>query len=249
MIRPTMLITGASSGIGAALAELAAQNGWDIGVNYRADKAGAETVAKKIHSAGGRVTLLQADIADAEQVKRMFRECTDTLGSIASLINNAGVTAPGQRVEEMSVNRLQDIFQVNTLGSIYCAQEAVRHMAKRYGGTGGTIVNVSSVAARLGSAGEYVDYAAAKAAIDTFTIGLAQENADEGIRVNAVRPGITDTPIHARGGAPGRAERLKDRIPMKRPGTPKEIAEAILWFASEQSSYATGSILDIAGGR
>ncbi len=249
MTRPTMLITGASSGIGAALAVLAAEAGWNIGINYRSDKQGAENVAEKVRNAGGEAVLLQADVADPHQVERLFSDCIAALGPITALINNAGITAPGMRVEEMSVERLQTIFQINTLGSIYCAQSAVRHMAKRYGGAGGAIVNVSSVAAKLGSPGEYADYAASKAAIDALTLGLALENAEEGIRVNAVRPGITDTPIHARGGAPGRAERLKDRIPMKRAGQPEEIAEAILWLASPKASYATGTFIDVTGGR
>lgn len=249
MNRPTMLITGASSGIGAALAVLAAKDGWNIGINYRSDQAGAEEVAKQVRAAGAEAVTLQADIADAAQVERLFSDCIAALGPIAAFINNAGITAPGMRLEEMSPERLHDIFQINTLGSIYCAQSAVRHMAKRYGGAGGSIVNVSSIAAKLGSAGEYVDYAASKAAIDTLTLGLAMENAEEGIRVNAVRPGITDTPIHARGGAPGRAELLKDRIPMKRAGRPEEIAEAILWLASSKASYATGTFIDVTGGR
>lgn len=249
MRRKTMLITGASSGIGAALAELAASEGWDIGLNYRADEAAARAVAAKAEAAGAKVALLPGDVSNAQDVERMFTRFDAELGELDALINNAGIVGEASRVEDLPKERLERMFAVNVLGSIYCAQEAVRRMAFRHGGTGGSIVNVSSVAARLGSAGEYVDYAASKGAIDTFSKGLADENARDGIRVNVLRPGITATPLHAKGGAPGREERLKDRIPMGRPGEAREIAEAILWLASDRASYVTGAFLDASGGR
>jgi NAD(P)-dependent dehydrogenase (short-subunit alcohol dehydrogenase family) len=244
-----LLITGAGRGIGAATARLAASRGWDVVVNCARDLAAAESVAADVRAAGRRAMVVAADVADESAVQAMFAEIDREFGALHGLVNNAGVVDVAQRVDEMSLARLQRMFAINVFGSMLCAREAVRRMSTRFGGSGGAIVNVSSVAARLGSPGQYVDYAAAKAAVDTFTHGLALEVAAEGVRVNAVRPGIVETGIHASGGQPDRAWRLAPLVPMQRPGQPEEIATAIVWLLSGEASYATGAILDIGGGR
>lgn len=244
-----LLITGAGRGIGAATARLAASRGWDVVVNCARDLAAAESVAADVRAAGRRAMVVAADVADESAVQAMFAEIDREFGALHGLVNNAGVVDVAQRVDEMSLARLQRMFAINVFGSMLCAREAVRRMSTRFGGSGGAIVNVSSVAARLGSPGQYVDYAAAKAAVDTFTHGLALEVAAEGVRVNAVRPGIVETDIHASGGQPDRAWRLAPLVPMQRPGRPDEIAAAIVWLLSGEASYATGAILDISGGR
>lgn len=239
-----MLITGAGRGIGAATARLAAERGYKVCVNYLRDKAAAEKLAKEIGAMA-----VAADVSVEADVMRLFKTVDDKLGRISALVNNAGIVDVKTRVEDMSVARLQRMFAVNVIGSFLCAREAVRRMSKRHGGAGGTIVNLSSAAARLGSPGDYVDYASAKGAIDTFTVGLAKEVAGEGIRVNAVRPGVIRTEIHANSGDPARLERIGATAPLARPGEPEEVARAILWLASDESSYTTGSIVDVTGGR
>jgi NAD(P)-dependent dehydrogenase (short-subunit alcohol dehydrogenase family) len=243
------LITGASRGIGAAAALAAARAGYAVAVNYHNNSLAADEVVRAIRAMGGTAITVQADVAHEDQVLAMFAKVDAKLGRLTALVNNAGVVDVACRVDEMSVARLQRMFTTNVVGSMVCAREAVLRMSTRHGGSGGAIVNVSSVAATLGSAGQYVDYAASKGAIDTFTVGLAREVATEGVRVNAVRPGLIDTEIHASGGQPDRAHRLAAQVPMQRPGTAEEIAAAIVWLLSEQSSYTTGAILDVGGGR
>lgn len=245
----TLLITGGSRGIGAATAVLAAMRGYDVCLSYRTAANEAADVVERIQRAGQRGVAVQADVAIEADVLRLFETCDRALGTLTALVNNAGVVDMKARVDEMSLPRLQRMFAVNVVGSILCAREAVRRMSTRRGGAGGAIVNVSSAAARLGSPGEYVDYAAAKAAIDTFTVGLAKEVATEGIRVNAVRPGIVETDIHASGGQPDRLGRIAPLVPMQRPGRPDEIASAILSLLSDDASYTTGALLDVSGGR
>lgn len=247
--RKIMLITGGSRGIGAATAVLAATRGYDVGVNYRSDKAAAESVASAVRAAGGKAVTLQADVADESQVMTMFGELDATLGRLDVLVNNAGILERQARVEALDADRLARILATNVIGSFVCAREAVRRLSTRHGGNGGAIVNVSSVAARLGSPGEYVDYAASKGAMDTMTIGLAAEVAGEGIRVNAVRPGFIYTDMHASGGEPGRVDRVKHAVPLQRGGTAEEVAAAILWLASDEAAYSTGAFIDIAGGK
>ena len=245
----TLLITGGSRGIGAATARLAAAQGWDVAVNYTRDAGAAEAVAADVRALGRRALVLQADVAEHAQLLAMFASIDRAWGRLTGLVNNAGVVDVPARVDEMSPERLQRMFAINVMGSIWCAQEAVRRMSTRHGGSGGSIVNLSSAAARLGSPGQYVDYAAAKGAIDTFTLGLAREVAAEGVRVNAVRPGIIDTDIHASGGQPGRAQQLAPQVPMQRAGSAEEVAQAIVWLLGDGASYTTGAVVDVTGGR
>ncbi len=244
-----LLVTGGSRGIGAATARLAARQGWAVAVNYAARSDAADEVVSAIRADGGRAVAVQADVADEPQVLAMFARIDRELGRLTGLVNNAGVVDVTARVDGMSLARLRRMFDVNVIGSFLCAREAVRRMSTRHGGAGGAIVNVSSAAARLGAPGQYVDYASAKGAIDTFTIGLAREVANEGIRVNAVRPGLIETDIHASGGIPDRVERLAPSVPMQRGGTADEVAQAIAWLLSPAASYTTMSLVDVSGGR
>lgn len=244
-----MLITGASRGIGAATAQLAARRGYAVCLNYRQRADAAEQLAQRIRQSGGRAITVAADVADEKQVAALFAAIDREFGRLDVLVNNAGMLERQMRLEEMDAGRLQRVFATNVLGSFLCAREAIKRMSTAHGGRGGAIVNLSSVAARLGAPHEYIDYAAAKAAIDAMTIGLAKEVAAEGIRVNAVRPGVVYTDIHASGGEPDRVERVRASVPMARGGQPEEIAEAVLWLASDQASYTSGALLDVAGGR
>lgn len=244
-----LLITGGSRGIGAATALLASQRGFAVAVNYASNSLAADEVVRAIRDRGGRAMSVQADVGDEAQVKAMFEKVDAKFGRLGALVNNAGVVDVQARVDEMSVARLERMLRINVIGSFLCAREAVRRMSTRHGGTGGAIVNLSSAAARLGSPGQYVDYAASKGAIESFTIGLAKEVADEGIRVNAVRPGLIDTEIHASGGMPDRAFQLASTVPMKRTGSAQEVANGIAWLLSDEASYVTGTFLDITGGR
>jgi NAD(P)-dependent dehydrogenase (short-subunit alcohol dehydrogenase family) len=248
-LKRVLLITGGSRGIGAATALLAAQDGWAVAVNYANNQAAANQVVQAIAQAGGQAIAVQGDVADEAQIARLFATVDQQLGRVTGLVNNAGVVDVTARVEDMSWQRLERMMRINVLGTFACAKEAIRRMSTRHGGQGGVIVNLSSAAARLGAPGQYVDYAASKGAIDTFTMGLAKELATENIRVNAVRPGVIDTDIHASGGLPNRARDLASQIPMQRPGTAEETAQAIVWLLSDKASYVTGSCLDVAGGR
>ncbi|MDC0078475.1 SDR family oxidoreductase [Deltaproteobacteria bacterium] len=244
-----LIITGASRGIGAATARIAGRSGYVVCVNYLKNKAAAKQIVEEINADGGRALAVGADISREEEVVKLFCTVDDKLGKISALVNNAGILETQMRIEDMNAARLNRVFLTNVIGSFLCAREAVKRMSTKNGGKGGAIVNVSSAAARLGSAGEYVDYAASKGAVDSFTKGLAQEVAEEGIRVNAVRPGVIDTDIHSSGGEPGRVERVKASIPMKRGGSAEEVARAIMWLLSSESSYTTGSLLEVSGGR
>jgi NAD(P)-dependent dehydrogenase (short-subunit alcohol dehydrogenase family) len=244
-----VMITGGGRGIGAATARLAAQRGYAVCVNFLRQEAAAQAVVQDIARAGGRAAAVRGDVSAEEDVVRMFAECDRALGPLTGLVNNAGIVDRQTRVEAMDAARLQRMFSINVVGAFLCAREAIRRMSRRHGGRGGAIVNISSGASRLGSPGEYVDYAASKGAIDTMTIGLAKELAADGIRVNCVRPGFVHTDIHASGGEPNRIERLRESIPMKRGGDPEEVARAVLWLLSDEASYSTGAILDVTGGR
>jgi NAD(P)-dependent dehydrogenase (short-subunit alcohol dehydrogenase family) len=248
-LNPVLLVTGASRGIGAATALLAARKGYAVAVNYTANAQAAGDVVRQIAGTGSKAIAVQADVADEDQVMAMFERIDRELGRLTALVNNAGVVDVTARLDEMSVARLKRMFDINVIGSLVCAREAVRRMSTRHGGTGGAIVNVSSAAARLGSPGQYVDYAAAKGAIDAFTLGLAKEVAAEGIRVNAVRPGLIETDIHASGGIPDRVRQLAHQVPMQRGGTADEVAQAIVWLLSPEASYTTMSLIDVSGGR
>jgi len=249
MPRKVLLVTGGSRGIGAATALLAARQGWAVAVNYTSHSLAADEVVRAIRAGGGTAITVQADVADEAQVLRMFEQVDAQLGRLTGLVNNAGVVDVTARVDEMSVARWKRMFDINVIGSMLCAREAVRRMSTRHGGEGGSIVNVSSAASRLGAPGQYVDYAAAKGAIDAFTIGLAKEVGGEGVRVNAVRPGLIETEIHASGGLPNRVNELKHQVPMQRGGTADEVAQAIVWLLSDAASYTTMSLLDVSGGR
>jgi NAD(P)-dependent dehydrogenase (short-subunit alcohol dehydrogenase family) len=243
-----VVVTGGGRGIGAATARLAAERGYAVCVNFVSNRAAADKVVAAIAAAGGRAIAVQGDVAREADVKRIF-DAAAALGPITALVNNAGILERQGRLDEMEAARFERVFGTNITGAFLCAREAVRRMSTRHGGQGGGIVNVSSMASRLGSPGEYVDYAASKGAIDTLTTGLAREVAEEGIRVNAVRPGVIRTEIHASGGEPGRVERVKSGVPMKRGGEPEEVARAILWLLSEEASYSTGTFIDVSGGR
>ena len=243
------IITGASRGIGAATARVLARKGYQVCVNFRRDENAANTVVSELVSNGAKAIAIQADISKEDDVIRLFEAVDQELGPITALVNNAGILLPQMRVEDMDASRINQILEVNVTGAFLCCKEAVKRMSTRHGGNGGSIVNVSSAASRLGAAGEYVDYAASKGAIDTLTRGLALEVAAEGIRVNCVRPGYIETQMHADGGEPDRVARLAESIPLKRGGTPEEVANAIYWLLSDDASYSTGSFVDLAGGR
>ena len=244
-----LLVTGAGRGIGAAVALQAAAQGWSLAVNYASNAQAAEDVVRRAKALGVQALALQADVAQESQVLRMFQRIDAELGRLDGLVNNAGVVDLPSRVDAMSFARLRRMFDINVLGSMVCAREAVLRMSSRHGGKGGAIVNLSSAAARIGAPGQYVDYAAAKGAIDVFTLGLAREVALEGIRVNAVRPGIIETEIHASGGQPNRAKEAAPMVPMQRAGSADEVAQAVMWLLSDASSYTTGAVIDVTGGR
>ena len=244
-----MVVTGGGRGIGAATVRLAAASGFAVCVNYLKNRDCANRLADEIKSCGGKAIAVAADVSSEADVVRLFETVDGSLGRVTALVNNAGIVDLGTRVEQISAARLARMFAINVTGSFLCAREAVKRMSTRHGGRGGAIVNLSSIAARLGGPGEYVDYAASKGAIDSFTVGLAKEVGAEGIRVNAVRPGIIRTEIHVASGDPGRVERIGATAPLARPGDPEEVARAILWLLSEKASYVSGAILDVSGGR
>ena len=249
MAERVVVVTGASRGIGAATARMAGARGYAVCVNYRQNRQAAEAVVTAIETSGGQAIAVAADVSVEAGVRRLFEACDRSLGVPSALVNNAGILETQMRVDAMDAARLGRIFATNVTGSFLCAREAIRRMSTRYGGAGGAIVNVSSGASRLGAPGEYVDYAASKGAVDTLTIGLAREVAEEGIRVNAVRAGFIDTDIHASGGEPDRINRVKHLVPLKRGGRPEEVAAAILWLLSDEASYTTGAFIDVAGGK
>lgn len=248
-VKQVLVVTGGGRGIGAAVARLAAQNGYVVCLSYLSNRDAADEVVASIAAKGGVALAVQADVAVEDDVVRRFEQVDASLGRVTALVNNAGILEKQSRVEDMDSARISRVFATNVLGSFICAREAIRRMSTKHGGAGGAIVNMSSRASRLGSPNEYVDYAASKGAIDTFTVGLAKELAAEGIRVNAVSPGIIYTDIHASGGDPDRVDRMKDAIPMKRGGTVEEVARAVLWLLSDDASYTTGASIDVSGGR
>jgi NAD(P)-dependent dehydrogenase (short-subunit alcohol dehydrogenase family) len=247
--RPVVLITGGSRGIGAAVARKAASQGWDVLINYVTQEEAARTLATDLQAAGARAEIVKGDTGSEDGIATIFAALDQHFGRLDALVNNAGVVDRAERVEDFSRTRLDRMFSINVIGKIRCAAEAVRRMSTAHGGQGGSIVNISSMAATIGSPGQYVDYAASKGAVDTFTIGLSKEVAAEGIRVNAIRPGIIDTDIHASGGIPDRASAMASAIPMQRPGLADEVADAVLYLMSSQASYVTGAILNVSGGR
>jgi NAD(P)-dependent dehydrogenase (short-subunit alcohol dehydrogenase family) len=247
--RGTLIVTGGSRGIGAAISRLAALRGYSVAINFHSDKSTADALVEEIQSKGGRATAIQADIGKESDIQRLFETSDKTLGPLSALVNNAAITGGFARVDSVKAAMLERLMAINVTGAILCSREAVRRLSRRHGGNGGAIVNISSRAAQLGSAGEWVHYAVTKGAIDSLTIGLAREVATEGIRINAVAPGLVDTDIHAAAGDPGRPARLAATIPLGRPGTPEEIAEGVLWLLSPAASYVTGSILGMGGGR
>lgn len=247
-MRDVVIVTGGGRGIGRATSLRAAATGHDVVVNWTRDRSAAESTVERCVEFGVRAVAVQADVADEAAVAAMF-DGAERLGNVRVLVNNAGIVQPQLRFDEMTVDRWRQVFEVNVIGAFVCAREAARRMSTRHGGSGGAIVNVSSAASYLGSPGEYVDYAASKAAIDTMTIGLGKELAEEGVRVNAVRPGVINTEIHASGGEPNRANRVAPTVPMRRPGEPDEVAAAIMWLASPDASYVTGTTIDCSGGR
>jgi NAD(P)-dependent dehydrogenase (short-subunit alcohol dehydrogenase family) len=248
-VKNVLIVTGASRGIGAATARLAAQRGYAVCVKYLSNHQAADAVVAEITNGGGQAIAVPADVSREADVLQLFERVDEELGTVTALVNNVGILEKQSRLEQIDAARLTRVFATNIIGSMLCAREAVRRMSTRNGGQGGAIVNVSSTAARLGAPNEYIDYAASKGAMDTLTLGLAKEVAAEGIRVNGVRPGHIHTEIHASGGEPGRVERLKDTIPMKRGGHPEEVANAIVWLLSEEASFCAGAIIDVAGGR
>ena len=248
-MRKVLLVTGGGRGIGAATCILAAQKGWAVAVNYTANAKAADEVVAQIKKSGGEAMAVHADVSNEGQVLAMFEKVRSSMGPLQGLVNNAGVIDVSARLDEMSMARWRRMFDINVLGSLLCAREAILQMSTRHGGKGGSIVNLSSAAARLGAAGQYLDYAAAKGAIDSFTLGLSKEVAAEGIRVNAVRPGLIDTDIHASGGLPNRVKDLEHLVPAKRGGTAMEVAQAIVWLLSDEASYTTMSLVDVSGGR
>ena len=249
MAKKILLITGGSRGIGAATARLAAARGYDVCVNYRRNRDAADGVVSQIRAAGARALAVAADVSLEDDVRRLFDVCDTSFGRLDALVNNAGVLETQMRLDAMDAARISRVLATNVVGPFICAREAVKRMSKKYGGQGGAIVNVSSGAARLGSPGEYIDYAASKGALNSMTLGLSREVAEEGIRVNAVLAGHIYTELHASGGEPNRLERVRDQVPMKRGGTADEVANAILWLLSDEASYVTGSLLDVAGGK
>lgn len=246
---PLILVTGGSRGVGAATARLAAERGYDVAISFVANEAAAEAVAADVSSLGRQALAVRADSADPQQVAQLFEAIDRRFGRIDVLVNNAAIIGRQSRLEGLGFERMQRIFAVNAIGPMLCAQQAVRRMSQRHGGRGGVVINVSSASARLGSPNEYVDYAASKGALETFTTGLAKEVAREGIRVNGIRPGHIYTEMHASGGEPGRVDRVKDSIPMGRGGQPEEVARAILWLAGAEASFVTGTFLDVTGGK
>lgn len=247
--RPVLLVTGGSRGIGASVALKAAEKGWAVVINYARDRDAAEAIAGAINDTGGSALAVQGDVGREDDIAAIFDVVDNAYGRLDGLVNNAGIVDVVARLDEMSRARLERMFNINVIGALRVAGEAVRRMSTRHGGKGGAIVNISSVAAVLGSPNQYVDYAASKGAIDTLTVGLAREVAGEGIRVNAIRPGIIDTDIHASGGVPDRVREIADSLPMKRAGEPDEVADAVLYLLSHEASYVTGAILNVSGGR
>lgn len=244
-----LLITGGSRGIGAATAIFAAERGYEVAFSYLSNASAANEVVQKIHAGGGKALAIQADVGIEADVQRLFQSVDEKLGTLTALVNNAGMLENQMRLDQMDLGRWQRVLNANVIGSFLCAKEAVLRMSTRHGGKGGSIVNLSSAASRLGSPNEFIDYAAAKGAVDSMTIGLAKEVATEGIRVNAVRPGLIYTDIHTSAGEPGRVDRAKAGVPMQRGGTAEEVAETVLWLLSDQASYVTGTFLDVTGGR